>query len=244
MLRPMSRTRKKLAIVAAIVVAVYSAGTVLRESLGISFDAASLREWVLGLGPLAPILFVFVVAGRAFLGLPSQLVLVAAGLCFGTLLGSLIGGVGLMLSGLLLFTAARYAGREAIDRRLGPRVRHILDFTSRRSGIAFFSFAFGYPISPLTPLHASAGFTPMPLANFAVAAFAGGVMRAAIYAYFGDALTESSLRALVVPTLIILVVLAVPLVFPSGREWLRNTFAPPRTEEAPIASESEPPQAA
>lgn len=221
-----------------IVLAVYAFGTFLRESLGIDFDAESLRDYVLGLGPIAPFLFVWVVALRSLLGLPSQLVLVAAGLCFGTIVGAIVGGAGLMLSGLFLFWVARHAGREAIEKRLGPRVRHLLDFSSRGSGVVVFSLACGYPISPLSPLHASAGWTPMPMfPHFVGAAFAGGFIRAAIFAYFGDALTEASWSALLAPVVLLGIVLAIPLCFAGGRDWLRSVFLPPKGADTDATGE-------
>ena len=228
-----------LAGIVAAVYAVYAVGTWLRGYLGIEFSAESIRDYVLDLGPLAPIFFVFIVAGRSMLGLPSQVVLIAAGLCFGTWLGALVGGAGLMLSGFALFVAARYAGRDVIEKRLGPRVKHILNFTSRNSGAVAFSLACGYPISPLSPLHAGAGWTPMPLPNFLISAFVGGLIRSAIFAYFGNQLTETSWTALLTPIVLLAIALAIPLGFPTGREWLQNVFTPPETDEEPAEPSSD-----
>ena len=235
MLPAMNQTARRFLIVCLILVVVYAAGTVLRTRLGIEFEAEAVRDFVLDLGPAAPLLFVFIVAGRAILGLPSQLVLIAAGLCFGTVVGALVGGAGLMLSGIACFAAARYAGRDAIEKRLGDGVQKILNFTSRRTGVVAFSLAFGYPISPLTPLHAAAGWTPMPLVNFVAAAFVGGVIRAAVFAYFGDALVEASWTALLAPIGVLGVVLAIPLAFAEGRAWLRDVFLGSGEPERPDA---------
>lgn len=224
MLRAMNPLTKRLLVVSAAVVLVYAAGTAIRASLGITFDAASLRDRMLELGPAAPLLFVVVVAARSLLGLPSQIVLVAAGLCFGTVVGSVVGGAGLTLSGLALFAGARYAGRDVIERRLGDRVGGVLDLTRRRSGVVFFAFAFGYPISPLSPLQAAAGWTRMSTAGFVVAAMLGGMLRAAIFAGFGDALIAASGRALLAPLALLAAALALPLTTAAGRAWLRDLF--------------------
>jgi uncharacterized membrane protein YdjX (TVP38/TMEM64 family) len=232
MLLSMNESLRRSGIIAVAIVAVYAVGTWFRGTLGIEFDAESVRDYVLGLGPLAPILFVFIVAFRSRLGLPAQVVLIAAGLCFGTAVGALVGGAGLMTSGLILFIGARYAGREAIEKRLGPRVKHTLDFTQRRSGIVALALACGYPISPLSPIHAAAGFTPMPTANFMAAAFLGGLIRSAVFAYFGNAMTEASRTALLTPLAFLAVAMAIPLATRSGRAWLRNIFAPQKESTA------------
>lgn len=226
MIRPMPKTIRRLLVLAGILGFLYFAGGALRESIGIEFDVESVRVFVQGLGPMAPLLFIFIVAGRSLLWLPSQVVLIVAGLCFGTLLGALVGGAGLMLSGLFLFSVARYAGRDVIERSMGERVQNLFAFTSRRSGAAALALAAAYPLTPLSPLHAAAGWTPMPVPNFIIAAFIGGMLRAGIFAYFGHALTEASLSSLVAPLVLFAFAIGVPLTFSAGRAWLRDIFAP------------------
>lgn len=221
----MSTTIRRLLILLAVLILLFVVGGWARERLGIALDVDSVRSFANDLGPLGPLLFVFVVAGRSLLWLPSQVVLIAAGLCFGTLVGSAVGGAGLMISGLFLFLVARYAGRDVVERQLGPRVQGLLDFTSRRTGAVAFALACGYPVSPLSPLQAAAGWTPMPVFNFVASAFVGGMMRAGIFAYFGDGLANASWSSLVAPLLVFALALALPLAFPRGRAWLRDIFA-------------------
>jgi uncharacterized membrane protein YdjX (TVP38/TMEM64 family) len=82
--------------------------------------------------------------------------------------------------------------------------------------------ASGYPLSPL---QASAGLTAMPLASFVLAAFAGGTIRASTYAFFGSTMLELGTFKLVGAAVLVLLALALPLVLPSGRRWLRDLFA-------------------
>jgi uncharacterized membrane protein YdjX (TVP38/TMEM64 family) len=221
----MSPLARRLVLVAAAVTFALAAGHVLRSRLGIEMNIEAVRALVESMGPMAPILFVFVVAARALLWLPSQVVLIAAGLCFGTGLGALVGGAGLMLSGVFLFALARYAGRDAVERHVGEKGRILLAFTSRRRGAVALALASGYPLSPLSPLQASAGLTAMPLASFVLAAFAGGTIRASTYAFFGSAMLELETRQLVGAVVLVLLVLGLPLALPGGRRWLRELFA-------------------
>ena len=72
----------------------------------------------------------------------------------------------------------------------------------------------------------------MPMTNFLLAAFLGGLLRASVFAYFGNALTEASWAALLAPLGVLAIVLTVPLCFESGRDWLRNLFRPdPRPQQ-------------
>ena len=231
MLSPMCQTIQRVLVALAILALLFSVGGWARERLGIALDIESVRNFASGLGPMGPFLFVFVVAGRSLLWLPSQVVLIAAGLCFGTFIGTAVGGAGLMISGLVLFLVARYAGRDVFERRLGPHVRGLLDFTARPTGAVAFALACGYPVSPLSPLQAAAGWTAMSVPNFLISAFAGGLIRSSIFAYFGDGLADASWSSLGLPILVFAVALCIPLAFPKGRAWLRNTFAPERSAD-------------
>lgn len=227
----MPRPLRRILIAGLILAVVGGLGSIIRGRLGIEFDVESVRAFADGLGPTGPLLFVFVVAGRSLLWLPSQAVLIAAGLCFGTVTGALVGGAGLMISGAFLFTVARYAGRDSIAARVGARGEILLGLASRRTGAVAFGLACGYPISPLSPLQAAAGLTPMSFPSFLLSAFVGGGIRAAVFAYFGNALLAPSLGALLSATAVFLLALAIPFVFPSGRAWLRELFAPlPKTQ--------------
>jgi uncharacterized membrane protein YdjX (TVP38/TMEM64 family) len=226
----MSSTAKRLFIIAAVLAVVVLVSRWTRDQLGIELDVESVRRFAESLGPRGPILFVFVIAGRSLLALPSQVVLIAAGLCFGTLVGTVVGGMGLMLSGLILFLTARYAGRNSIERRIGVRGRRILAFANQRSGAMTLAIACGYPITPLSPIHAAAGLTPMPVLNFVTAAFAGGSIRASIFAYFGNVLVDPSMTSMLIASGAFLIILAIPLAFPTGRTWLREILAPQEKE--------------
>lgn len=213
----------RLSFVVMLTAALFGAGWLLRArlGLGLELEVDSIRSLAEGMGPIAPLLFVLVVAGRALLWLPSQIVLVAAGLCFGTMMGTLVGGAGLMLSGLGLFLLARYAGRESFERRLGRRSRPLLDFGADRRGAIALALATGYPLVPLSPVQASAGLTAMPVASFVPAALVGGLVRASTYAFFGDAMIGLEAHRIAGALVIALGVLLLPLAFPGGRRWLR-----------------------
>lgn len=224
MLSRMPSTLRRWIILTVVLIAVIALGAQLRTSLGIDLEIESVRTFAEGLGTLGPILFVGVVALRSLLALPSQVVLIAAGLCFGTVIGTLVGGAGLMLSGLGIFAGVRYAGRNEVEKRANSRLGRILDAAGHRAGATVLALGSGYPISPLSPIHAAAGLTSMTIGVFILAAFCGGLLRASIFSYFGNALTESNTTAFLYATVALLVVLGIPFCFATGRTWLAIIF--------------------
>jgi uncharacterized membrane protein YdjX (TVP38/TMEM64 family) len=208
-----------------IVVSIIGAGLLgfaiwARRSLGIEYDPHSLREWVLDLGPVAPIALVALIALRAAIGVPSQLVLIVAGLCFGVVIGTFYGALGLTISGLGTFLLARYAGRDAIEPRIPDRVRPFVEQAGERPGAVFVAIGTGYPIGFITAYHALAGVTPMRLTTFAIALIVGSTARAATYTYFGSSLVAGGLRPVIEATLLLGILLALPLLFTRTRTWL------------------------
>jgi uncharacterized membrane protein YdjX (TVP38/TMEM64 family) len=213
------RTRKRLTLLIGVAFLV-GAAIWVRRTLGLDFDPQSLRELVLGVGPTAPVVLVGLVTFRSLLGIPSQLVLVVAGLCFGTALGALYGTIGLTLSGLGAFLVARHAGRDAIESRIPDRLRPFIEQASERPGAVFIAMGTGYPVGFITAYHALAGVTAMRVGIFALALAIGSAARAATYTYFGSSLVAGGMRPILEATALIGVVLVLPLLFSRSREWL------------------------
>ena len=145
----------------------------MRSQLGVELGAEPLRDWVRSLGLVAPVVYVGLVTFRQFLLVPSTLLLAAGGLAFGAALGTLLGGVGIVLSALLGFTLARTLGREWLRLRMGDRLG-ALERHSQRVGPLVVGLATAHPLGPMSPFHWGAGLASMSwLAFFAVVLVAG-----------------------------------------------------------------------
>jgi len=199
-------------------------GIFVRDRLGIELDPESIRQWILSAGPIAPVLCVAMVAGRSVIGLPSQLVLIVAGLSFGVFWGTVYGALGLEISGLATFQLARIAGRDAVHRKIPRKLRPVIARAGERPGALFIAVGTAYPIGVLTAYHGLAGVTSMNLGVFAFSLALGSTVRAGTYAYFGNSLMAGELNVILLATGIILILLTLPLFFPSGRAFFRRVL--------------------
>jgi uncharacterized membrane protein YdjX (TVP38/TMEM64 family) len=213
-------TRGQLVLLAAMA-AMALAAWGLRSALGLDWNAESLRDAVSRAGALAPVFFVALVAFRPLLFIPSQILLVAGGLCFGTTAGALYGAAGIALSGTLAFALARWAGRETVIASVPSQMRWALDAAGSRAGAAVLFVGTAWPVGPITAYHAGAGLTRMPIAIFLASLAAGSLVRAAVYAAFGSSLAEADGWELLAAGTLLLVATALPLVHPRSRAWLR-----------------------
>ncbi len=192
----------------------------LRRELGLELSPASVQATVASLGMWGPLVFVAIVAFRVPLGVPSAFALIGGGLVFGLLKGTLYGATGLVISAIVVFLGARWAGRSALESRVPPRLRPVLDAAGSRVGAVFIALGTAYPLSPITSCHLAAGVTGMGFGVFLVAATLGCLGRAALYTYFGDSLVEADPRRLLLAGALVLAAVVLPLLLPAPRQWL------------------------
>jgi uncharacterized membrane protein YdjX (TVP38/TMEM64 family) len=196
-------------------------GWYLRARSGIEWDVEAARALVEGMGFWAPGIFILLVAFRMILLVPSQVMLVAAGVCFGFLWGTIYGAVGVILSGLMAFGVARYLGGDILRRRVPLGLQRALDLASRQTGAVLVTIGTAYPIGPLTGYHMGAGLTSMSLSLFLSALTLGSLIRAALFTFLGSRVAELGIRE-AWPAFLILIVFFLPLLHPRVRSWMAD----------------------
>jgi uncharacterized membrane protein YdjX (TVP38/TMEM64 family) len=222
------KRERRIALLALLVLV--AVAVLARTQLGLSWDLEALRTLVEGLGAWGPIVFVGVVTFRTVLVVPSQVALIAGGICFGTSGGTLYGALGLLLSALLVFALTRWLGGEAVRSRVPATAQRALAAAGHRGGALLVAIGTGYPVGNITGYHAAAALTPMRIHLFAIAAAAGSLLRAWTYAYFGNAILERSAWELVAIALAVgLVAGLLPLLHPRVRAWARERWRALRT---------------
>ncbi len=198
----------------------------LRELFGVEFDPEALRDVVNDLGVWAPLGMVAVTTFRLPLGLPSQVVLIAGGLCFGTVAGTFYGAVGLTCSAAILFAIARVVGQDVIARRIPERLRPALDAANSNLGAVFLAVGTGYPIGPISAYHSAAGVTGMPFPKFLFALSLGASIRALTYTYLGSSLLAGDIDRILIASGALVFSALVPLLFSKPRAWVRQLLQP------------------
>jgi uncharacterized membrane protein YdjX (TVP38/TMEM64 family) len=224
MWRPIGMTRERwgaLAVVAVLVgVAVFA-----HTRLGITWDLDGLRSFVEGLGTWGPLAFVGIVTFRTVLFVPSQLALIAGGICFGTTGGTIYGAIGLLASGLIVFVLTRWLGAEAVRNRIPQAAQRALAAAGSRGGAVLVGIGTGYPVGNVTGYHAAAALTPMRYDVFTAAVALGSLLRAWTYAFFGNAILERSTGELVAIAVgVALAAALLPLLHPRVRGWVRERW--------------------
>lgn len=196
-----------------------TAGVFARRHLGIEASLEGVQVWVRDLGWWGPVAYVSVVVFRQFLALPAALLLIVGGLCFGGALGTVLGTIGVIASGLMKFAIARAIGRDWLHRHYGASFERI-EARIVRLGPALIGLGTAYPVGPLSPLHWGAGLAPISLTSFALALVLGAPIRASAYSYLGASLLDVRSPAFTACALALAVAIVLPVAFPPLRRRL------------------------
>jgi uncharacterized membrane protein YdjX (TVP38/TMEM64 family) len=155
--------------------------------------AALNPEWIQGwlgrAGPLAPILFIALMATAVVVSpIPSLPLDLAAGATFGPWLGALWAVAGGLLGALVSFGIARWLGREVIARFLGGHIQFCTHCSDRLlTRVVLLSRLL--PIVSFDLVSYAAGLTRMSASRFALATGLGMIPLTLLYTHSGHALS-------------------------------------------------------
>ena len=185
-MRPGS-TRADLARLGGLALAVVAALVLVAGSGDLSSER--VERWVQDAGAWAPAAFVLISASLTVVLFPGPLLAGASGLLFGTALGFPLSLAAAVLGAGLAFLLARHVGRDAVERRAGPRVARVREGIGRRGFVAVL-YARILPGVPYNLVNYAAGLAPIGLGTFAAATALGAAPRAFAYTALGGSLDD------------------------------------------------------
>ncbi|MEA2253348.1 MAG: hypothetical protein QOG70_3590 [Solirubrobacteraceae bacterium] len=201
------RPRLRLATLALAV-----GGAFALVALSGSLSPDRVRDWVDGLGPLGPALFVPISAALTVALFPGPLLAAASGLLFGTALGTAVSIVAATLGATLAFCLARWWASDAVESLAGPRLSALRALVGRR-GFASVLYARIAPGVPYSVVNYAAGLTPVLLRSFVAATAIGVAPRAFAYTALGGTLGDLRSPQAIVAVAVLVVMALVGLAF-------------------------------
>lgn len=212
-----------LAVVLASLVAV---SVIIRDRLDLEWNVESVRAFIVGLGPWGPIAFIGVLTFRFLFLIPTELLLIAAGVLFGAVLGTWYASLGLLGSGILKIILVRIVGRRAILAQVPGRVRAFVESAAQKRLSAWALFGgCAYPFLPKHFFQLASILSNMDLRAYLAAVFAGGAIQAAVFAWLGHAVMSGA--GIATSAALLLAALILPMAYPPTRRWLLAPFTTP-----------------
>jgi len=182
--RPRTLPYAKIALGLAALLALVWLG---REAGG---QVPRFAEWVEGLGPGGPAVFVVGYAVAVVVFVPGFLLTLAAGAIFGLLKGTALVLAGATLGSTAAFVLSRTAAREAVARRVeGDRRFAAIDRAIEGQGRRIVFLLRLSPVFPFSLLNYALGLTRVRLADYVVASV-GMLPGTLLYVYSGKVAGE------------------------------------------------------
>ena len=131
------------------------------------------------------------------LPVPQTVVIAALGIIYGTVLGGLLGSVGLISGGLLGYALMLTSARRMVKRFVGPRSLDTMESLFERAGAWAIVLTRSLPYSIPEALVFLAGLAGMPLGKFTAALAIGSVPTGFVFAAIGAGWADQPILAFV-----------------------------------------------
>jgi uncharacterized membrane protein YdjX (TVP38/TMEM64 family) len=145
------------------------------------------------------------------LPVPQTAVIAALGIIYGTLLGGLLGSLGLITGGLLGYWLMRTSARRVVQRFAKARSLQKMEGVFERRGAWAIVLTRSFPYSVAEIMVFLAGLAGMPMGKFIAALTLGSVPTAFVFAAIGAGWADQPLLALVVSYVVPIVLLPIVL---------------------------------
>ena len=145
------------------------------------------------------------------LPVPQTAVIAALGIIYGTLLGGLLGSLGLITSGLLGYGLMLTSARRYVQRFVGPQSLRKMESLFDQGGAWAIVLTRSLPYSVPEAMVFLAGLAGMPMRKFAAALTTGSVPTAFVFAAIGAGWADQSILALLVSYVLPILLLPIAL---------------------------------
>lgn len=167
----------------------------------------SLREY----GSWAWALGIALICADLVLPIPQTAVIAALGIIYGTLLGGLLGSLGLITGGLLGYLLMLTSARRFVQRFVGLRSLHKMESLFDHGGAWAIVLTRSLPYSVPEGIVFLAGLAGMPMRKFTIALTIGSVPTAFAFAAIGAGWADRPILALLVSYVLPILLLPIAL---------------------------------
>jgi uncharacterized membrane protein YdjX (TVP38/TMEM64 family) len=154
------------------------------------FGSGPLREllqWISGLGPTTPLVFIPLYVIACVLFVPGLILTLSAGFLFGVVRGSMYVSAAATVGATLAFLIGRYFAREWVAARLAdyPKFKAV-DEAVAREGWKIVALTRLSPVFPFSLLNYAFGPTNVGVRDYVLASWAGTLPGTILYVYLGS----------------------------------------------------------
>jgi uncharacterized membrane protein YdjX (TVP38/TMEM64 family) len=189
-----------------------------------SAKLSDLHHWLTSLGPWGVLVFILIYLIAVVAFMPGDLITMAAGALFGSVLGIVVSSIGATAGASLAFLISRYGARDAVVRWLGENKKfQKLDRLTAEHGAIVVALTRLIPFFPFNLLNYGFGLTRVPFWTYLFWTWLCIIPTIVLYVVGADALTQG-LRQRHVPWFLISVGAVVLLLLIIVVHYARRTL--------------------
>jgi len=150
-------------------------------------------EWFVNpiflLGIIGIFLFIAIMAIQGLLvPIPSEIVLLAAGIIWGFIMGGIMGVIGSMAAAILCYYVSKRGGRPIAEKFIGVSALNMADDLIQKYGTGAIVVARFLPFVAFDPISYASGLVEMDIKKYSLGTFLGSIPRAFFYSWLGASL--------------------------------------------------------
>ncbi len=144
-------------------------------------------DWIAGLGPLGPVIFIAIYIVVTVLFLPGSVLTLGAGVVFGVVRGSIIVSIAATLGATCAFLVGRYLARDWVGKKIeGNEKFRVIDQAVAKEGWKIVGLTRLSPIFPFNLLNYAFSVTKVSLRDYFFASWIGMMPGTLMYVYIGS----------------------------------------------------------
>ncbi|WP_227394667.1 TVP38/TMEM64 family protein [Jeotgalibacillus aurantiacus] len=195
-----------------IVVLILIAGLIVLNQTVLDLSPEVIRNWILSVGMLAPLLYVLLYSARPFILFPASVLSLAGGLAFGPVYGTLLTMTGATAGAILAFIFAKKAGAKRVEEKLGERGKKLQD-QLEHNGFFIVLLLRLVPLFNFDLISYAAGASKIRLLPFTLATLIGIIPGTFAYTFLGFSTGSDSAGTIVLAVSIFAVIFIIPMLF-------------------------------
>ncbi|MBA7512757.1 hypothetical protein ES705_04765 [subsurface metagenome] len=161
---------------------------------GETFLLTLVVDWFINpiylLGIFGILLFILIMGIQGLLvPIPSEIVLLAAGMIWGLVGGGIMGVIGSMAAALLCYYISRKGGRPLAEKFVGKSAISLADNFIHKYGMSAIIIARLLPFIAFDPISYTAGLVDLDIKKYSLGTFIGSIPRAFFYSWLGASIT-------------------------------------------------------
>jgi uncharacterized membrane protein YdjX (TVP38/TMEM64 family) len=165
---------------------------ILARIFNVGSHLQALRAWILSMGYVGAIVFIFIYAVAVVFTVPGSFMTIMAGVLFGSVIGVVIVSAASTLGASLAFLVSRYVARKAITQKFGQNEKfQRLDWMTREHGSIIVAITRLIPLFPFTLLNYGFGLTGVPFRTYVFWSWLCMLPMTIVYVVGADAVTQA-----------------------------------------------------